>query len=132
MSAALALQKALYARLMATPALQAIVGARVYDRVPPGAALPYVALREFQAVEADTGDAWEVFAGLDVWSDREGKPEAAAAAGAIRDGVHGQDLDLAEPYALVEIRHQDTQIGDAGDGVTTRARISFRALIDRV
>lgn len=134
MSASLALQKAIVAALLADTILTGIVGARVFDRVEPGTATPYVHLRQFQEVaeDNDCADAWEVFVDLDVWSNAVGKPEASRAASAIRDALHNEDLTLDEPFALVSIRHQDTQIGDGGDGLLTRARLTFRALIERI
>jgi isoleucyl-tRNA synthetase len=134
MSAALALQKAMVATLRANALLTAVVSARIYDRVPANAPRPYVHLRQFQELDDsnDCSDAWEVNVDLDVWSETPGKPEASRAAMAIRDALHDQDLTLDEPYALVELRHRDTQIGDGGDGLLTRARLSFRALIERV
>lgn len=138
MSAALALQKAMNAALRAYGPLTTIVSTRVYDR-PQNAdgtpvKLPYVHLRQFQEIDDsnDCSDGWEIFADLDVWSDAIGKPQASQAASAVRDALHDQDLILDAPYALVEIRHRDTQISDGGDGLLTRARISFRALVERV
>jgi hypothetical protein len=134
MSAALAVQGAINAALRASVSLDTPVVDRVYDRVPPNAALPYVHLREFQEVDdsTDCTDGWEVNVDLDVWSSAVGKPEASRIAMAIRDALHLQELELAEPYALVEIRHRDTVIGDGGDGLLSRARLSFKALVERV
>jgi len=134
MSAALALQKGINTTLRDTAPLQALVGARVLDRVKAGETLPYVHLRQFQEIDDSTscGDAWEVYGDVDVWSDVPGKVQASQIASLIRDALHEQDIPLDEPYALIELRHRDTQIGDGGDGLLTRARISFRALIERV
>jgi hypothetical protein len=134
MSAELAVQGAIVTALKASSALSAIVGAKVFDRVPAGTSPPYVHVREFQAVEdgSDCADAWEVYADIDVWSDQVGKPQAAHAAAAVRKALHNADLTLADPFGLVGIRHQDTQIGDGGDGLMTRARMTFRALVEEV
>lgn len=134
MSAAFALQKAIFVALRAYTPLTAIVSTRVLDRVKADEVMPYVHLRQFQEVDEsnDCSDAWEVYADLDVWSDAVGKPQASQAAMAIRDALHDQDLVLEAPYALVEIRHRDTSIGDGGDGLLTRARLSFRAQVERV
>ena len=106
---------------------------RVLDRVKLGESLPYVHLRSFQGVEdgADCIDGLEIFADLDVWSQAVGKPQASRLAGLVRDALHEQPLVLAEPWHLVEIRHRDTTIDDA-EGLLVRARMSFRALVERV
>lgn len=134
MSASLALQKAINAALRDATALDAIVGNRVFDRVSIGTTMPYVHLRQFQEVDdsTDCTDGWEITADVDVWSEDVGKPEASRAAAAIRDALHDQDLVLDAPYALVQIRHRDTTIADGGDGLLTRARMSFTALVERV
>lgn len=134
MSVEYALQVAMYQALTADAALTATATGGVYDRVKPAQARPYVHLAQFQAVSEDEDciEAWEVTADLDVWSDAVGKPEAARIAGLVRDVLHKAELSLPEPYALVEIRHRDTSIADSGNGLTTRARLSFTALIERV
>jgi hypothetical protein len=133
MSAELALQKAIVARLKADAALTALIAGRVFDRVPAGAALPYVYVRSLQAVDdsAECVDGLEIFVDLDVWSNAVGKPEASRMAAAVRSALNHQSLTLDDPYALVEIAHRDTDIGDGGDGILTRARLTFRALVER-
>lgn len=134
MSVEAALQKAIVARLKGDADLTALVAGRVYDRVPAGAAMPYVHLRNFQAVDdgAECVDGLEVFIDIDVWSNAVGKVEASRAAGAIRAALNYAPLTLDEPYALAEIDHRDTNVGDGGDGILSRARLSFRALVEGV
>lgn len=133
MSAELALQGAIVAALKAIPALAAApLSGRVLDRVKLGEALPYVHLRSFQGVDdgADCIDGLEIFADLDVWSQAVGKPEASRIASLVRDALHEQSLVLAAPWHLIEIAHRDTTIDDA-EGLLVRARMSFRALVER-
>ncbi|MCB5173645.1 DUF3168 domain-containing protein [Microvirga lenta] len=132
MSVEAALQKAIVGKLKADAALSAIIAGRIYDRVPAGAALPYVAIRNIQAVEdgADCIDGLEVFIDLDVWSNAVGKVEASRAASAVRAALSLMPLVLDEPYALTEIGHRDTNIGDGGEEILTRARMTFRALVE--
>ncbi|NNM75057.1 DUF3168 domain-containing protein [Enterovirga aerilata] len=133
MSAELALQGAVVTALKAASTVTAVVGQRVYDRVPAAAPMPYVHFRSVQAVDdgSDQIDALEVYVDLDVWSTAVGKPEAARAAEAVRRALHHQALTLAEPWGLLEIEHRDTNIGDE-DGLLVRARMTFRALVERV
>lgn len=132
MSVEAALQKAIVARLKGNADLNSLVSGRVYDRVPAGAALPYVHLRNFQAVDdgAECIDGLEVYIDIDVWSNAVGKVEASRAAGTIRKALNYAPLTLDEPYSLAEIDHRDTNIGDGGDGILSRARLSFRALVE--
>ncbi|APX83813.1 hypothetical protein BV511_03160 [Methylorubrum extorquens] len=134
MSAELALQGALYDALRAVPALMAPpLSGRILDRVEEDESRPYLHLRSFQAIDdgADCVDGIEIFADLDVWSEGVGKPEASRLAGIVRDALHGQDLSLAAPWALVDVAHRDTTIDDSG-GRIVRARMTFRALVERV
>ncbi|MFC4172639.1 DUF3168 domain-containing protein [Microvirga sp. GCM10011540] len=132
MSIEAALQKAIVGKLKGDAALSAIIEGRVYDRVPAGASLPYVNIRNIQAVDdgAECIDGHEVFIDLDVWSNAVGKVEASRAASAVRAALSLVPLALDEPYALTEIGHRDTNIGDGGDGLLTRARMTFRALVE--
>lgn len=132
MSAELALQGAIVAALKAVPALMAApLGGRILDRVTLGQARPYLHLRSFQGVDdgSDCVDGMEIFADLDVWSESVGKPEASRIAGLVRDALHEQDLELAAPWSLIEMTWRDTNIDD--DGNLVRARMTFRALVER-
>ncbi|MFY9292689.1 MAG: DUF3168 domain-containing protein [Methylorubrum rhodinum] len=136
MSAELALQGAIVTALKAVPALAEALGGRVLDRVEEGETRPYLHLREFQGLDdgaecaGGSIDALEIFAGLDVWSDAVGKPEASRIAGLVRRALHYVPLALAAPWALLEIAHRETVITD--DGLLVRARMSFRALVERI
>jgi hypothetical protein len=133
-SAELALQGAVFATLEAVEALQGEpLQGRIFDRVEEDQPRPYLYLRSFQAIDdgADCVDGLEIFADIDVWSDDYGKPEASRIAGIVRDALHEQPLELAAPWSLVEIAHRDTTIDDS-EGLLVRARMTFRALVERV
>lgn len=132
MSVEAALQKAIVGRLKGDAPLTAIVAGRVYDRVPADAPYPYVTIRNIQVVDdgAECVDGAEVYIDLDVWSNAVGKVEASRGASAVRRALHEADLPLDEPYALTEIAHRDTNVGDGGDELLTRARMTFRALVE--
>jgi hypothetical protein len=131
MSVELALQKAIVAKLKAD---DVVAGDRVFDNVPIGAARPYVHYRSIQVVDesADCILAYRAFIDIDVWSDStgSGKVEASSIASKIRLALDGVELILDEPYALVEISHQNTQV-DNQDGLLTRGGITFEALVEQ-
>lgn len=133
MSAEAALQKAFVAALKAHAGLTSIIASRVYDRVPAGAPLPYVSLRDFSSnpFDADCIDSWEIFVGVDVWSEAVGKVEASRASSFVTDALHEAELPLDAPYVLTDLRLRSSVISPEGDGLTTRARMTFVALVDR-
>jgi hypothetical protein len=133
MSAEAALQKAFVAALKAQPDLNGIIAGRVYDRVPASAVLPYVNLRDFNSnpVDADCMNSWEIFVGIDVWSEAVGKVEASRAASFVADALHEAELPLDAPYVLTDLRLRSSVIGTEDDGITTRARMTFVAQVDR-
>jgi hypothetical protein len=132
MSAELALQGAIVARLKADAGVSALIAGRVYDRVPATYALPYVQIRTLQGIEdaAECIDGREVYIDLDAWSDKPGKVEASRVAEAVRKALNFAPLALEEPHALVEIAHRDTDITTESDALTSRARMTFRALVE--
>lgn len=133
MSAEAALQKAFVAALKAHTGLSDIIAGRVYDRVPTGATLPYVNLRDFNSnmVDADCIDSREIFVGVDVWSEAVGKVEASRAASFVADALHEADLPLDAPYVLTDLRLRSSVVATESDGLTTRARMTFVAQVDR-
>lgn len=127
-SPALALQTAVVAALKADAAVTAMTP-RILDRVPFGAALPYVCIRAIQVVDdgADCIDGYEVNLGLDAWSETPGLVEVARLAAAVTAVLHEADLGLSG-FRLVEILHRSTDIGQEAE--LSRARMEFRALVD--
>lgn len=124
----LPLQAAIVAALKASSAVKAVVGdpARVYDRVPDGAAFPYIAYGASQTLPDFTvcaGPA-ETFITLDGWSRGVGKVEAKQLADAICTA-------LAAPLTVTGFRVVVQEIEDVNvradpDGLTTRATVSLR------
>jgi hypothetical protein len=130
---ALALQGAINLKLRADVA--GIAG-RIFDRVPPSAAMPYVELGEFQTIDngAQCLEAFEIYATLHVWS----RPGNAADAGqvpgktiasAVHSALHEADLDLGASWQFLEIAHQNTRHLKDPDGVTSQSVMTFRALV---
>ena len=119
----LAAQGALVARMKA---LDTEAGTRVFDRVEPAAAKPYITIGPGQTVPMDETcwDASEVFVQVDVWSDAVGFPQVKRIAGAIRLALHDQDLSIPGHICdRVEVRSID--FSRDPDGLTSRARIDF-------
>ena len=131
-SPAVALQTAIIAALKADAAVMAIAEA-VHDKVPFGAALPYVALRAIESLDdgADCVDGYEINVGLDAWSDKPGMTQAAELAGAVKAVLHEAELSLVG-FRLVDLMHRSTAVGREPDGVLSRARMEFRALVDAI
>lgn len=111
-----------------------IAGGRVYDRVPPTAQFPYLALGPDQVLQDDPGDcgvAYEVFTAVHVWSRTVGKVEAKTIVGDVRDALHQAEFDLEE-NRLVLFEHVGTRYLTEPDGLTTHAVMDFRALVDGI
>ncbi|MFN6951052.1 MAG: DUF3168 domain-containing protein [Albidovulum sp.] len=96
--AAAALQSAIYQRLTADSALDALIGGAIYDSVPPGVTTgTYVSIGPEDAQDASdqTGrGAWHEFV-VSVVTDQAGFREAKAAAAAVSDALTGATLVLA-------------------------------------
>lgn len=129
----LALQGAIVAALKAWPAVGALIGARVYDRVPPQPTFPYVSLGSDQVIpdhaECLEGSV-EITATLDVWSRSVGKVEAKQIAGAIVSLLNFNGTLVLTGYRLVSIEHESSRHLDDPDGLTSHSVVTFRALID--
>lgn len=131
----LALQKAIVAALKASVPLAALLGQgdRVFDRVSPGAARPYLRYGGDQVVPDKAeclARSVEIYVTLDVFSGEPGKPEAKRIAGAVVDTLDGADLSLGADLALCLIEHDGTRYLDDEDTLGTHAVLTFRALVD--
>lgn len=130
------IQERIINRLRNYAPLQALVGQRVYDNVPSSggqvtATFPYVSMGPRQLIEDDAEciEGYEVFVQLDVWSRQPGYKEASDVAQAVRQALRGYELPLAV-NAIVTTEHRFTNYQADPDGITRRAIISFRALVE--
>jgi len=124
---ALALQGAIFAALTAAPAL---AGGRVYDDVPEDAAFPYITIGDGDTVGESNPcwDATEVNVQIDAWSRAPGFPEVKALAAVIRRRLA---VEFAIPgFRIPHAEHVLTQYLRDPDGITRRARMQFRYLVD--
>jgi hypothetical protein len=128
---AFALQQAIFAALSSSPDLQALIGNRLFDFVPPDSAFPYVVLGD--GSEADwstsTEDGTEHTIQIDVWSRQPGHREAKQIADVIRSVLNNAVL-IVTGAALIDIRHLTTDFSRETDGQTFRARLTFRAVTE--
>lgn len=124
------LQVAVQAALRESAALTAIVGVKVYDRVPEGTVAPYVTYSGWQEIEdgSDCADSAEVFFDVQCFSDIPSRAQVAAMSGAVRAALH-RLAPQATGLGNVEILHNTTQYFRE-DGLTQRAVVNFKALVD--
>jgi hypothetical protein len=131
-SAALALQRAIYAALTGDVTLNALMGGqRIYDDVPQREPHPYVSFGQSSAMDwASLGeDGEEHTVTLHVWSRHGGKTEALAIMAAIRNVLHDAALTLDE-HRLVNLRHEFSDVRREPDGDTVHGTVRYRAVTE--
>jgi hypothetical protein len=132
MSAALALQEAVFAALLADAALIALLGgARVYDGAPRNAASPYVHLGEISSRDWSTATeaGFEVRFEVVVWSTQPGRAEALTIAGRVAELLDNAALAVAG-FRLVSLRHLGTGTAREKKPEGRRATAQFRARME--
>lgn len=127
-----ALQKALVAALKADAAVAALVGGRVFDQAPEGAAFPYLALGrcESRPMAADGGGV-EQRLSLAAVSLFAGSEEAKAVVAAVRACLHEARLE-ADGVRTATLRVSMTDVFRAGDGRRTYGIVRLRAVTEEV
>ena len=141
------LQLAVLNKLRATTALVALVGTKIYDRVPektaggaivPDVTSPYISFGPVTSVPDDADDSdcinsEEITFQIDVWSWGSGlaygSVEARQISGLVKKALHKADLSLAT-NALLSIRHELTRILRDSDGKTNHGVIQFTATVE--
>ncbi|TPJ76193.1 DUF3168 domain-containing protein [Mesorhizobium sp. B2-6-3] len=131
-SPSLELQGAIVARLKAVAVVTAMIGQRVYDRVPANAVFPYVTLGPMDELsdDADCIKGFNIAIDINVWSRAVGFPEAKRIGDAVRAGLLNPELALTD-NALVYFQHRQTVYSEDPDGLTNRARMSFEAFAEQ-
>lgn len=121
MSYSNALQTAIYARLTTYAPLVALVGARVYDAPPKGAAYPYVSFGPMDALteDADDVDGADVSLQIDVWSSaQDGQRETKAICDEVHAALHRWEANLSTgALAMIEVTRLRT-IPDPQESLT--------------
>ncbi|MGQ3674258.1 DUF3168 domain-containing protein [Xanthobacter sp. TB0139] len=127
-----ALQRAIYAALMADAAVADLVDGRIYDAVPDGAGFPRITFGDFQVLDdsADCIAGYEVVTTLHVWSRAVGGVEAKRICWAVRQALHEAELDLGVDSALCSLQCGSTRTSRDPDGLTTHGIIDIAALIE--
>lgn len=132
MSAARALQEAVFAMLAGDAALAALLGgARVYDGAPRNAEAPYVHLGEMNARDWSTATEAGAEIALEVvaWSREPGRAETLAIAERVRALLHDAALTLVG-WRLVNLRHVATETARVAKPQGRRATVRFRAVVE--
>jgi len=130
----LELQGAIVGRLRSYPPLTAIVGQKIYDRVPAATTEPYVDMGEAHVLRRDATcvDAQEIYLTLHAWSVYGGGfKEAKQIAEAVVAALHGHPMTL-QTNRLISISHRQTRTFRDADGVTSHAVIEFVAYTERL
>ena len=127
-----ALQAAVYQQLRTDAVLAALVGAAVYDAVPPGTQVgTYVSLGPEDVADASdkTGEGAVHDFVISVITDAAGFATAKAAAAAVSDALVGADLALARGrlVGLWFLRAQARRVEKAD---TRRIDLTFRARVE--
>jgi hypothetical protein len=132
MSAARALQEAVFSALSADAPLVALLGgANVFDGAPKNAAAPYVHLGEIlgrdwsTATEAGT----EISFAVVVWSRAAGRSEGLLVAERVVALLHDAALDL-DGFRLVNLRHVSTETARVETPEGRRTVVRFRAVVE--
>lgn len=124
-----ALQAGVYARLTGNAAVNALVGAAIFDALPPGDVPPlYVSLgteKVRDASDADGQGAIHEFT-ISVVTDLSGFATAKAAAAAVSDALAAGPLALGRGRVL-SLRFHKAAAARVGTGDTRRIDLIFRA-----
>jgi hypothetical protein len=130
-AAALELQKAIVAALLADTGLAALVGDRIYDAPPRNATFPYLVLDEMAMSDWSTategGHAHRVT--LHAWSRERGKRACHEILDAA-EAVLGSELPALDGHALVNLRFADAAVRRDPDGITWHGVMRLRAVTE--
>jgi len=126
----LELQSAIITKLKADPGVQAVVGQRVYDEVPPEPTFPYISLGDNQVLpdKADCIDGTEIYWQIDGWARDPTFPKTKQISKAVVACLDDQDLVVSN-YAAIVVEIQTINYLHDPDGITRHVAISFRFLI---
>ncbi len=132
MSASAEFQKLVFDTLQADAGVGALVGDRIYDRMPRSGEYPCITFGPSDVVPEDS----ECITGrietlqLDCWAQSQGRLwPAREIADAVKSALHEADLSLVV-NALVRISVQSVRVFADPDGVTAHAVVSVEADIE--
>jgi Tfp pilus assembly protein PilX len=131
-SAASALQTAIYRRLAGFTPLTALTGASgIVDRRLSAPTSPLVVIAAIDSTDRSTSTeaGEEHTVTLEVWSQAAGHRQAQAIEAAVRAALHDAALTLAGHH-LVLLLHRDTRLRRDGSSRFHRAEMRFRAVTE--
>jgi len=132
MTADLAVQKAIRARLVATSAVTTLVPAgSILDRNARPAPDPSLILGEGQTLEGDDlhRKSLRVVFDLHAWKKEPGLSGARAIAGAVRSALHGERLTLDPGFHCADCRVSAMRFLRDPDGETAHGVITVESLV---
>ena len=135
MSADLAAQKAIRARLIATSAVTDLVTATsILDVNQRPAPMPSIIIGEGQALEGGRHqrDDQRIFLDLHVWKKEPGLAGVKAIAGAIRSAIHSARLPNTDGYQFGDCRVSSTRFLRDPDGETAHGIVTVESLVVEV
>ena len=135
MSAELAVQKALRARLVASAGVLELVPAgSILDRHARPAPDPSIVLGEGQTLEGEAlaRNVQRVVMDLHVWKKEPSTAGAKAIAGAVRTALHSGRLVLDEPYRCGDCRVSHTRHLRDPDSETSHSVVTVETLVSEV
>lgn len=127
------LQTAIYDLLRLDTAVAAMVGTRIYDRVPAASDVPpYITFGPSDELEDDaeciTSSAHSLQ--IDVWSEKQGGfKECKEITHAVKVALHEVAVDLPT-HALVEMRVTQRRHLRDRDGITSHGVVTIEAMIE--
>ncbi|WP_425963786.1 DUF3168 domain-containing protein [Rhizobium nepotum] len=136
MSAELALQKAIRARLVITPEILGLLpAANILDRNERPNPRPSIVIGEGQSV--DEGDSiartlTRVYLDLHVWVEEPSTEISKRIAGAIRAVVRGTKPEMDTGYHCADCRVRGSRFMRDPDGKTSHAIVTIDALVQEV
>jgi len=128
-SSGAAVHDALIAYLRAAPAVAALVGSRVYDRVPQGVTFPYVALglSRTDRFRVQGADGCSLFCEINAWTRATsgGKHDAETLRAALEDALDDAALTVSG-HKFQGCWVEGGTVDRMGDGLTVRVSINLR------
>jgi hypothetical protein len=127
---ALTLQDAIVAALRNDADVTALVGQRIYDRVPPMVEKPYITIgpADVTSNDADCVNGNDVTQQIDVWSVEPGFAQCKDVGGAVRKCL--DKITVTQDGLTFEIENRAVRYFMDADGLTAHGVITVQALID--
>jgi hypothetical protein len=133
-SASVELSDLVLAILKADAGVGALVGDRIYDQAPGGAAFPHLTLgpSDYAPRDADCIPGREETLQIDVWHRDGGRLwPCRRTADAVKDALHDRDGELAT-QALADLRVTLVRVIEDPDGITAHGVVQVTATIEEV